>query len=94
MPEASAMRIESSDVVGEVMRRYPATIRAFIRHHLHCPGCAFSSFCTLAYACDAHSVPSAGVLADLRRAARRSELSAVSPPPTLEEVGDEGPANR
>ena len=88
------MRIDSSDVVDDVMRRYPATIRVFIRHHLHCPGCAFSTFCTVAYACDAHHAPLVDVLADLRRVARRAEVAAVRPSPVLEGIGDEGLANR
>lgn len=88
------MRIESSDVVGDVMRRFPRTIRVFIRHRMHCPGCAFSAFCTVAYACEAHNLALDGVLADLRQAARRSKRSAVSPLPILEGVGDEELANR
>lgn len=88
------MRIESGFVVGDVMRRYPATIRVFIRHRLHCPGCAFSSFCTIAYAAAAHNASLPGVLADLQRAAGRRGPSEVSPLPIPEGTGDEGLANR
>lgn len=64
------MRIEANDAVDGVMRRWPATIRVFIRHHLHCVGCGFGPFCTIEEACAAHKASLPDVLADLRRAAR------------------------
>ena len=61
------MRIQSHETVDDVMRRHPATIRIFIRHHLHCIGCAFGGFCTIEEACASHGATLSVVLADLRR---------------------------
>ena len=51
-----AMTIEASDYVDEVMRRWPATIRAFLDHRMHCVGCPIGCFHTVEEACREHGV--------------------------------------
>ena len=54
--------------VDEIMRRWPATIRLFLRHRMVCVGCPIGTFHTLADACDAHGVDLGGFQARLRAA--------------------------
>lgn len=42
--------------VDEIMRRWPATIRLFLRHGMVCVGCPIGIFHTIADACDAHGL--------------------------------------
>lgn len=42
--------------VDEIMRRWPATIRTFMRHRMLCIGCPIGVFHTVADACAAHGL--------------------------------------
>lgn len=42
--------------LDEIMRRWPATIRVFLRHGMLCVGCPIAIFHTVADACDAHEL--------------------------------------
>jgi hybrid cluster-associated redox disulfide protein len=42
--------------LDEIMRLWPATMRAFIRNGMLCIGCPFVVFHTVADACDAHCI--------------------------------------
>jgi len=63
------MTIKDTDLVDDVMRRWPCTIRVFLRHRMHCVGCPIACFHTVADACVEHGVDTAAFLADLREAA-------------------------
>ena len=54
--------------VDEIMDRWPATIRVFIRHDMLCIGCAIGSFHTLGEACKAHNLEESAVTRDLMTA--------------------------
>jgi len=58
--------IDLTTLVDDVMRRYPATIRAFLDHRMNCPGCPIACFHTVADACREHGVAAEDFLADLR----------------------------
>jgi hybrid cluster-associated redox disulfide protein len=60
------MPVEPTQLVDEVMRRWPMTIRAFLNHRMHCVGCPIACFHTVGDACREHGVDQAGFLADLR----------------------------
>jgi len=64
------MTIESTQLVDDVMRRSPATIRVFLNHAMHCVGCPIGCFHTVADACREHDVDLAVFLADVRQAAQ------------------------
>lgn len=61
-----AREIASSTLVDDVMRRWPATIRAFLNHRMNCPGCPIACFHTVADACKEHHVDMAAFLRDLQ----------------------------
>jgi hybrid cluster-associated redox disulfide protein len=63
------MTIETTQLVDDVMRRWPATIRVFLNHGMHCVGCPIACFHTVEDACREHKVDRAGFLADLDAAA-------------------------
>ena len=63
------MDIDRSTLVDDVMRKYPATIRAFLDNRMNCPGCPIARFHSVADACRAHDATLDDFLAELRRLA-------------------------
>jgi hybrid cluster-associated redox disulfide protein len=45
----SREQIHPDMIVGDVLRKWPQTAIVFWRYRTACIGCAFESFCTLAY---------------------------------------------
>jgi hybrid cluster-associated redox disulfide protein len=67
--------------VGEVMRRWPATIRVLLRHRMGCIGCAMAEHDSIAVASAEYAVPLGRLLAELEAAAAAVDpLSAAGPP--------------
>ena len=48
--------IDPNMTVDEIMRRWPATIRVFIRNRMLCIGCPIGVFHTVFDACESHRV--------------------------------------
>ncbi len=63
------MTIESTQLVDDIMRRWPATIRVFLDHRMHCVGCPIACFHTVEDACREHGADERRSLADLEGAA-------------------------
>jgi hybrid cluster-associated redox disulfide protein len=59
--------------VEEVMRRFPATIGVFLRHRMHCIGCAIGPFHSVADAAHEYRLVAASLLDELREAASRPD---------------------
>jgi hybrid cluster-associated redox disulfide protein len=74
------MTIESTQLVDDVMRRWPATIRVFLDHRMHCVGCPIACFHTVDDACREHKVDQAAFLADLRATAAFGDAANVGCP--------------
>jgi hybrid cluster-associated redox disulfide protein len=70
------MQIEPSQLVDDVMRRWPATIRVFLDHGMRCVGCPIAYFHTAEDACREHHADAVRFLADIRAAA----VTAHTPP--------------
>jgi hybrid cluster-associated redox disulfide protein len=62
-------KIAFDNPVDEIMRRWPSTIRVFLRFRMACVGCPIAGFHTVADACREHQVDPAAFLAELRAAA-------------------------
>ena len=60
------MNIERTVLVDDVMRVWPATIRAFLDRRMNCPGCPIACFHTVDDACREHGVNAAMFLEKLR----------------------------
>ena len=63
------MHIRPTDLVDDVMRRRPATIRVFLDHGFRCVGCPIACFHTVSDACREHGADERRFLADLEHAA-------------------------
>lgn len=63
------VRIDDPDLsLHAMMRRWPSTTGVFLRRRMLCPVCPFTSFYTLAEACDRHGLRLDDMLSDLRAA--------------------------
>lgn len=69
-------QIDPNMTVDEIMRRWPETVHVVIRHKLHCIGCPFGIFHTVADACAIHEVDERSVAADLVGAMQMGPASA------------------
>jgi hybrid cluster-associated redox disulfide protein len=69
------MSIEASDLVDDVMRRCPATIRVFLKHEMRCIGCPIACFHTVDDACREHGADPVRFLSDLRGALKSASRS-------------------
>lgn len=63
------MQVEADQLVDDVMRRWPATVRVFLDFRTRCVGCPIARFHTVADACREHGIEPARFLAELRRVA-------------------------
>ena len=75
------MPVEATQLVDDVMRRWPMTIRAFLNHRMHCVGCPIACFHTVGDACREHGVDQAEFLADLEAIIAQGAASQADPPP-------------
>jgi hybrid cluster-associated redox disulfide protein len=55
--------------IGDVVRKYPKTIEVFMRHGLHCIGCAVAAFESIEEGAIAHGIDIEPLMADLNTAA-------------------------
>lgn len=65
-----AGQITADLTVDEVVTRFPAAARVFIRRRMPCVGCDLAHFETIAEVCRIYGQASRAVLAELREAAR------------------------
>ena len=71
------MRRTNPDLtVDEIMRRWPATIRPFMRHRMLCIGCPIGAFHTVADACEAHGIDPSAFAAELHAATAGASVTA------------------
>jgi hybrid cluster-associated redox disulfide protein len=64
------MPIEPDDLVDEVMRSHPTTIRVFLDFKMGCVGCPIACFHTVDDACGEHGIDRGAFLHALRNIAR------------------------
>ena len=65
------MTIEPTELVDDVMREWPTTIRVFLDYGLRCVGCPIACFHSVDDACREHGVDRARFLADLNAVGRQ-----------------------
>lgn len=70
--------IDPNMTVDEIMRRWPATIRVFLRHRMLCVGCPIGIFHTVRDACDAHLLDEQPFSRDLLAAMQADTTHALS----------------
>jgi len=74
------MPLEATQLVDDVMRKWPATIRVFLDHRMRCVGCPIACFHTIDDACREHGADCAAFMADLRAIVAREEARACTSP--------------
>lgn len=70
------MSVEATHPVDDVMRRWPVTIRVFLKHRMHCVGCPITCFHTVRDACREHNVDEADFMAELAAVIAKGPISA------------------
>lgn len=60
------MPVEPTQLVDDVMRQWPETIRVFLNHKMRCVGCPIGCFHTIDDACREHGENLGQFLTDLR----------------------------
>lgn len=54
--------------IGDVVRKHPETVPVFMKHGLHCIGCAVAAFESIAEGAAAHGIDVDALVADLNQA--------------------------
>ncbi len=61
--------IKSNMPISDVVRKHPETIPVFMKHGLHCIGCAVAAFESIAEGAAAHGIEVDALMNDLNEAA-------------------------
>ena len=75
---ADSPRLDQS--VEEILGRWPATARVFIRRKMACVGCIMAPFQTLEAAARSYRIPETELLAEIRKAAGGNEPAPIAGP--------------
>jgi hybrid cluster-associated redox disulfide protein len=62
------MAITKDMAIGEIVQKYPQTVKVFLRHGLMCVGCAAARFETMEQGATAHGINVEALLTDLNTA--------------------------
>ncbi|MBD3366613.1 MAG: DUF1858 domain-containing protein [Candidatus Eisenbacteria bacterium] len=62
--------------IGDVVRKHPETVPVFMKHGLHCIGCAVAAFESIAEGAAAHGIDVDALMTDLNQAATGDEAAA------------------
>lgn len=63
------MAITKDMAIGEIVQKYPQTVKVFLRHGLMCVGCAAARFENLEQGATAHGINVEALLKDLNATA-------------------------
>jgi len=67
-----ADKITGEMSIMEIVQKYPETVPVFMKHGLHCLGCAIAQFETLAEGAAAHRMDLVALLKDLNEVASKA----------------------
>ena len=59
--------------IGEVVSKYPETIEVFMKHGMHCVGCAVAQMENIEQGACAHGIDAKKLVADLNKAAEKKK---------------------
>lgn len=62
-----ADKITEDMPIGEVVRKYPQTIEVFLKHGMHCIGCAAAQFENIGAGAAAHGLDIDALMKDLNK---------------------------
>ena len=64
------MKITKDSNLGEIIGKYPGTIEVFMKHGLHCVGCAAAHYETIELGANAHGIDVKKLVKDLNYAVK------------------------
>jgi hybrid cluster-associated redox disulfide protein len=67
-----ADKITGEMSIMEIVQKYPETVPVFVKHGLHCLGCAIAQYETLAEGAAAHGMDLPALLKDLNEVANKA----------------------
>ena len=66
-------KITGKMTIGECVSKYPETIAVFMKHGLHCVGCAVAQFENIEQGAKAHGIDVKKLVADLNKAVEKKQ---------------------
>ncbi len=66
-------KISKDMAIGEVVEKYPNTAEVFMKHGMHCLGCAAAHFENIEQGCEAHGIDAKKLVADLNKAVEKKK---------------------
>ena len=69
----SSDKITKNMPIGEVVEKYPQTIEVFMKHGMHCIGCAAAQFENIEQGAKAHGIDVKKLVEDLNKAAEKKK---------------------
>ena len=67
------MTITGKMPIGDCVSKYPQTIKVFLKHGLHCVGCAVANFESIEQGAKAHGIDAKKLIADLNKAVEKKK---------------------
>ena len=61
-------KITAKMSIGECVSKYPETVEVFLKHGLHCVGCAVAQFENIEQGANAHGINAKKLVEDLNKA--------------------------
>ena len=68
-----AEKITKEMGIGEVVQKHQETVEVFMKHGLHCIGCAAAHFENIEQGCNAHGIDADKLVDDLNKAISKSK---------------------
>jgi len=69
----SKNKITKDMSIGEVVEKYPQTAEVFMKHGLHCLGCAIAHLENIEQGCQAHGIDTKKLVDDLNKAVKKKK---------------------
>jgi hybrid cluster-associated redox disulfide protein len=71
--EKKSSKITKDMPIGEVVEKYPQTIEVFMKHGMHCIGCAAAHFENIEQGAQAHGIDVKKLVEDLNKTAEKKK---------------------
>ena len=69
--KSSKEKITKDMPIGKVVEKYPQTAEVFMKHGMHCLGCAIAHFENIEQGCEAHGIDAKKLVDDLNKAVKK-----------------------
>ncbi|MBR9691449.1 DUF1858 domain-containing protein [Candidatus Woesearchaeota archaeon] len=66
-------KITGKMAIGECVSKYPETVEVFLKHGLHCVGCAVAAFENIEQGACAHGIDAKKLVEDLNKAVEKKK---------------------